>query len=228
SASSHWYSAPQPVVTPTETELHKLAQLLRYSSNIALMCGSGCAGAHDELLAFAEKLKAPIIHAMRGKEHVEYDNPYDVGMTGLIGFSSGFHAMMNADTVILLGTQFPYRAFYPTDAKIIQIDINPASIGAHSKVDMALVGDIKTTLAALLPHLEEKTDRRFLDKALEDYRDARKGLDDLAKPSSKVIHPQYLAQRISDFADDDAIFTCDVGTPTVWAARYLKMNGKRR
>jgi pyruvate dehydrogenase (quinone) len=228
SASSHWYSAPQPVVTPTETELHKLTQLLRYSSNIALMCGSGCAGAHDELLAFAEKLKAPIIHAMRGKEHVEYDNPYDVGMTGLIGFSSGFHAMMNADTVILLGTQFPYRAFYPTDAKIIQIDINPASIGAHSKVDMALVGDIKATLAALLPHLEEKTDRRFLDKALEDYRDARKGLDDLAKPSSKVIHPQYLAQRISDFADDDAIFTCDVGTPTVWAARYLKMNGKRR
>ncbi|HBC81266.1 MAG TPA: ubiquinone-dependent pyruvate dehydrogenase, partial [Escherichia sp.] len=228
SASSHWYSAPQPVVTPAETELHKLAQLLRYSSNIALMCGSGCAGAHDELLAFAEKLKAPIIHAMRGKEHVEYDNPYDVGMTGLIGFSSGFHAMMNADTVILLGTQFPYRAFYPTDAKIIQIDINPASIGAHSKVDMALVGDIKATLAALLPYLEEKTDRRFLDKALEDYRDARKGLDDLAKPSSKVIHPQYLAQRISDFADDDAIFTCDVGTPTVWAARYLKMNGKRR
>jgi pyruvate dehydrogenase (quinone) len=149
-------------------------------------------------------------------------------MTGLIGFSSGFHTMMNADTLILLGTQFPYRAFYPTDAKIIQIDINPASIGAHSKVDMALVGDIKSTLAALLPLLEEKTDRKFLDKALSDYRDARKGLDDLAKPSDKAIHPQYLAQQISHFADDDAIFTCDVGTPTVWAARYLKMNGKRR
>ncbi len=105
--------------------------------------------------------------------------------------------MMNADTLVLLGTQFPYRAFYPTDAKIIQIDINPASIGAHSKVDMALVGDIKSTLRALLPLVEEKTDRKFLDKALEDYRDARKGLDDLAKPSEKAIHPQYLAQQIS-------------------------------
>ncbi|EJF2025137.1 pyruvate oxidase [Escherichia coli] len=199
-ATTHWYHAPQPVVTPEEEELRKLAQLLRYSSNIALMCGSGCAGAHKELVEFAGKIKAPIVHALRGKEHVEYDNPYDVGMTGLIGFSSGFHTMMNADTLVLLGTQFPYRAFYPTDAKIIQIDINPASIGAHSKVDMAL----------------------------EDYRDARKGLDDLAKPSEKAIHPQYLAQQISHFAADDAIFTCDVGTPTVWAARYLKMNGKRR
>ncbi|MFO5555602.1 ubiquinone-dependent pyruvate dehydrogenase, partial [Klebsiella pneumoniae] len=228
SASSHWYHAPLPTVTPAEEELRKLAQLIRYSSNIALMCGSGCAGAHQELVEFAAKIKAPIVHALRGKEHVEYDNPYDVGMTGLIGFSSGFHTMMNADTLILLGTQFPYRAFYPTDAKIIQIDINPGSIGAHSKVDMALVGDIKSTLKALLPLLEEKTDRHFLDKALEHYRDARKGLDDLAKPSDKAIHPQYLAQQISHFADEDAIFTCDVGTPTVWAARYLKMNGKRR
>lgn len=184
-ATTHWYHAPQPVVTPEEEELRKLAQLLRYSSNIALMCGSGCAGAHKELVEFAGKIKAPIVHALRGKEHVEYDNPYDVGMTGLIGFSSGFHTMMNADTLVLLGTQFPYRAFYPTDAKIIQIDINPASIGAHSKVDMALVGDIKSTLRALLPLVEEKTERNFLDKALEDYRDARKGLDDLAKRARK-------------------------------------------
>ncbi|WP_333894169.1 ubiquinone-dependent pyruvate dehydrogenase [Atlantibacter hermannii] len=227
-ASTHWYPAPQPVIVPEESELKKLAQVLRYSSNIALMCGSGCAGAHEPLIAFAEKLKAPIVHALRGKEHVEYDNPYDVGMTGLIGFSSGYHTLMNADTVILLGTQFPYRAFYPTDAKIIQIDINPGSIGAHSKVDIALVGDIRATLTALLPMLEEKTDRKFLDKALENYQEARKGLDDLAKPGDKQIHPQYLAQQISQFADDDAIFTCDVGTPTVWAARYLKMNGKRR
>ncbi|HCR3982182.1 TPA: ubiquinone-dependent pyruvate dehydrogenase [Kluyvera ascorbata] len=228
SASSHWYPAPHPIVTPPQSELEKLADTLKSSRNITLLCGSGCAGAHDELTAFAEKLKSPIVHALRGKEHVEYDNPYDVGMTGLIGFSSGFHAMMNADTLILLGTQFPYRPFYPSESTIIQIDINPASIGAHSKVDMALVGDVKATLSAMLPLLEEKSDRRFLDKALEHYRDARKGLDDLAKPSDKVIHPQYLAQQISRFADDDAIFTCDVGTPTVWAARYLQMNGKRR
>ncbi|MCE0799873.1 ubiquinone-dependent pyruvate dehydrogenase [Buttiauxella sp. S04-F03] len=228
-ASTHWYPAPQPIIVPPHDELKKLAQLLRYNDNIALMCGSGCAGAHEELVQFAATLKAPIVHALRGKEHVEYDNPYDVGMTGLIGFSSGFHTMMNADTLILLGTQFPYRAFYPTDAKIIQIDINPGSIGAHSKVDMALVGDIKATLAALIPLLEEKTDRSFLDKALDNYREARESLDELAQPGDgKVIHPQYVAQQISHYADEDAIFTCDVGTPTVWAARYLKMNGKRR
>ena len=228
SASTNWYPAPHPIVTPPQSELEKLAEKLKSSRNMTLLCGSGCAGAHSELTAFAEKIKSPIVHALRGKEHVEYDNPYDVGMTGLIGFSSGFHAMMNADTLILLGTQFPYRPFYPTESTIIQIDINPASIGAHSKVDMALVGDVKATLAALLPLLEEKSDRGFLDKALEHYHSARKGLDDLAKPSDKVIHPQYLAQQISRFAAEDAIFTCDVGTPTVWAARYLQMNGKRR
>lgn len=229
SASSHWYPAPAPVCVPPQAELEKLASILQGASDIALLCGSGCAGAHEPLVRFAERLKAPIVHALRGKEYVEYDNPYDVGMTGLIGFSSGFHTMMNADTLILLGTQFPYRAFYPAEANIIQIDINPASIGAHSKVDVALVGDIGETLSALLPMLEEKTDRRFLDKALADYRKARKGLDDLAKDTGDGhIHPQYLARQISQLADDDTIFTCDVGTPTVWAARYLEMNGKRR
>ncbi|WP_455915124.1 ubiquinone-dependent pyruvate dehydrogenase [Pantoea agglomerans] len=228
-ATANWYPPQLPVVQPQATEMAKLAELLNDSHNITLMCGSGCAGAHAEVVKLAETLKAPIVHALRGKEHVEYDNPYDVGMTGLIGFSSGFHAMMNADTLVLLGTQFPYRAFYPADAKIIQIDINPGSIGSHSHVDMALIGDIKTTLAALLPQLEVKQDRDFLDKALEHYVDARKELDNLATANdNQAIHPQYVAQQLSRFADDDAIFTCDVGTPTVWAARYLKMNGKRR
>ncbi|MCX0502035.1 ubiquinone-dependent pyruvate dehydrogenase [Erwinia billingiae] len=228
-ATANWYPPQLPVVQPQATEMARLAELLNDSQNITLMCGSGCAGAHAEVVKLAETLKAPIVHALRGKEHVEYDNPYDVGMTGLIGFSSGFHAMMNADTLVLLGTQFPYRAFYPADAKIIQIDINPGSIGSHSHVDMALIGDIKTTLAALLPQLEVKQDRDFLDKALEHYVDARKELDNLATANDKqAIHPQYVAQQLSRFADDDAIFTCDVGTPTVWAARYLKMNGKRR
>jgi pyruvate dehydrogenase (quinone) len=228
-ATANWYPPQLPVVQPQATEMAKLAELLNDSHNITLMCGSGCAGAHAEVVKLAETLKAPIVHALRGKEHVEYDNPYDVGMTGLIGFSSGFHAMMNADTLVLLGTQFPYRAFYPADAKIIQIDINPGSIGSHSHVDMALIGDIKTTLAALLPQLEVKQDRDFLDKALEHYVNARKELDNLATANdNQAIHPQYVAQQLSRFADDDAIFTCDVGTPTVWAARYLKMNGKRR
>jgi len=228
-ATADWYPPQHPVIQPPAGEMARLVEALNQAKNITLMCGSGCAGAHQEVVQLAATLKAPVVHALRGKEHIEYDNPYSVGMTGLIGFSSGYHAMMNADTLVLLGTQFPYRAFYPADAKIIQIDINPGSIGAHSHVDMALLGDIKSTLTALLPQLEEKTDRHFLDKALEHYADARKSLDDLATANDKqAIHPQYLARQISHYASEDAIFTCDVGTPTVWAARYLEMNGKRR
>lgn len=228
-ATPDWYPPQLPVIQPPASEITKLAELLNGSKNITLMCGSGCAGAHAEVMKLAETLKAPVVHALRGKEHVDYDNPYNVGMTGLIGFSSGFHAMMNADTVVLLGTRFPYRAFYPAGANIIQIDIDPGSIGAHSHVDMALVGDIHSTLTALLPHLDVKQDRDFLDKALKHYEEARRSLDDLATANDKqAIHPQYVAQQLSHFADEDAIFTCDVGTPTVWAARYLKMNGKRR
>jgi pyruvate dehydrogenase (quinone) len=228
-ATAKWYPPQLPLVLPNLSEMEKLVEVLNGAKNITLMCGSGCAGAHDEVVKLAETLKAPVVHALRGKEHIEWDNPYSVGMTGLIGFSSGYHAMMNADTLILLGTQFPYRAFYPTDANIIQIDINPGSIGAHCQVDMALVGDIKTTLTALLPKLQEKSDRKFLDKALKHYQEARKDLDGLATLNDKkAIHPQYLAQQISRFADADAVFTCDVGTPTVWACRYLQMNGQRR
>lgn len=228
-ANPAWYPPQLPQVLPQAAELAQLADTLNQASNITLLCGSGCAGAHPEVVKLAETLKAPIVHALRGKEHIEYDNPYDVGMTGLIGFSSGFHAMMNAETLVLLGTQFPYRAFYPEKARIIQIDINPGSLGSHCHVDEAYVGDVKTTLQALLPQLTSKTDRSHLDSALEHYVDARKSLDELAQPNDKQpIHPQYLAQQISHYASEDAIFTCDVGTPTVWAARYLKMNGKRR
>ncbi|PIJ51293.1 pyruvate oxidase [Erwinia sp. OLTSP20] len=228
-AHTAWYPPAAPLVIPDYDELSRLASELNQAGNIALMCGSGCAGAHAEVIELAKTLKAPVVHALRGKEHLEYDNPYDVGMTGLIGFSSGYHAMMNADTLLLLGTQFPYRAFYPEKAKIIQIDINPASLGSHCHPDMALVGDIKSTLSALLPRLTLKTDSRFLDNALAHYADSRKALDELASANDKqAIHPQYLAHQISELAADDAIFTCDVGTPTVWAARYLKMNGKRR
>nr|MBA2814988.1 Pyruvate dehydrogenase [ubiquinone] [Candidatus Pantoea persica] len=181
------------------------------------------------MVALAEKLQAPIVHVLRGKEHLEHDNPYDVCMTGLIDFSSGYHAMMNADTLVLLGTKFPYHAFYPEQARIIQIDINPGSLGAHCHVDEACVGGVQPTLQALLPLLENKRDRHHLDSALEHYVDARKALDELATANDmQAIHPQYLAQQISHYASDDAVFTCDVGTPTFWAARYLKMNGRRR
>ncbi len=178
----------------------------------------------------AGKLNAPIVHALRGKEFIEYDNPYDVGMTGLLGFSSGYQAMMASDTVLMLGTDFPYQQFYPEHAKIIQIDLRGEQIGRRTKVDLGLVGDVQATLQAVLPALQDKTDRNHLDSCLEHYRRARKGLDDLAsgQPGKKPIHPQFVARMIDEVAAEDAIFTCDVGTPTIWASRYLTMNGRRR
>ena len=197
-----------------------------------MLCGSGCQNAHKQLIALAERLKAPVVHALKGKEHVEWENPYDVGMTGLIGFSSGYYAMLDCDILLMLGTDFPYRQFYPQDrrVRIAQVDLRPEIIGRRAPVDIGAVGDVRATIEALLPRLEEKGDSRHLDLAREHYRKARKGLDDLAVPKSgkPPIHPQQIAKVISDLAADDAVFTCDVGLPTVWAARYLAMNGKRR
>jgi pyruvate dehydrogenase (quinone) len=225
------YQKPvQALIRPFDRDLDRLAELLNESNRITLLCGAGCAGAHDELLKLGETLKAPMVHALRGKEYVEYDNPYDVGMTGLIGFSSGYYAMLGCDVLVMLGTDFPYRQFYPTDAKIVQVDIRGEKLGNRAPVTMGLVGDVKSTIAALLPRLQQKSDQTFLDKALRHYSAARKELDDqtVGHAGRKPIHPQYLTRMLSDAAATDAIFTCDVGMPTVWAARYLKMNGKRR
>ena len=219
-----------PVVVPAATEIQALADVLNNAGRVTLFCGRGCAGAHAPLMQLAEVLKSPIVHALGGKEHVEYDNPYDAGMTGFIGFSSGYKAMHACDVLLMLGTDFPYKQFFPTDAKIAQIDIRPENLGRRCKLDLGLVGDVGATLEALLPKLTMKTNRKHLDEAVADYKDVRVGLDDLAKgtPGNKPIHPQYLAKVINDTATDDAVFTFDVGTPTIWAARYLKMNGKRR
>lgn len=223
---------PQPKfsVTPDEDSILRLADLLNAGKKVTLLGGAGCAGARQELIALAEKLKAPIVHALRGKEFIEYDNPYDVGMTGLLGFSSGYRAMMHCDTLLLVGTDFPYSQFYPQDAKIAQIDIRGEQIGRRCKVDVGIVGDVSSTIKALLPKLIERRESDHLDDAVEHYRKARKDLDFLANEASltSTIHPQYLTQVVDELADDDAIFTGDVGTPTVWAARYLKMNGRRR
>jgi len=199
-------------------------------ASASLLCGRGTAGAHDELIALADALKSPIVHALGGKEFVEYDNPFDVGMTGLIGFSSGYHAMEDCDTLLMLGTDFPYRQFYPEEAKIAQVDIRPGNIGRRCRVDLGVVGDVGETLRALLPRIEPKRVRGHLDRCLAHYARAREGLDELAeiKPGHELIHPQQVSRLVSELAEDDAVFTCDVGTPTVWAARYLKMNGKRR
>lgn len=219
-----------PVVCPPADDLARLADMLNNAGKVTLMCGSGCAGAHDEVVRLAGMLKAPVVHALRGKEHLEWENPHTVGMTGLIGFSSGYHAMMSADVVLLLGTQFPYRAFYPRNATIAQVDIDGGSIGRHSHVDLGVVGGVRVTLSALFPLIKQKTDARFLDRALAHYAKTRAEFNALADPGKreKDLHPQYVAQRVSDLADDDAVFLCDVGTPTIWAARYLRMNGQRR
>ncbi|EFQ63658.1 pyruvate dehydrogenase (cytochrome) [Pseudomonas fluorescens WH6] len=225
-----WPTLHAPRTLPAEADLEQLSEILSSSEKVTLLCGSGCAGAHAQVVALADTLGAPVVHALRGKEHVEWDNPFDVGMTGLIGFSSGYHAMLNCDTLIMLGTDFPYRQFYPTDAKIIQIDRDPQALGRRATLDLGIAADVSETLDALLPRLTRKTDRSFLDTSLKHYEKARQGLDDLAQPSkaNRPIHPQYVARLLSELADDDAIFTADVGSPTVWAARYLKMNGKRR
>jgi pyruvate dehydrogenase (quinone) len=219
----------KPVVRPADPELDALAALLNAGKRVTLLCGRGCAGAHSELLQLADALKSPIVHALGGKEFVEFDNPYDVGMTGLIGFSSGYAAMMACDTLLMLGTGFPYTQFYPHEATIAQVDLRPSELGRRCRIELGLVGDVGATLRALLPRLKPKTDRSFLDASLKHYAKARAGLDELATgKAGGPLHPQYLARTISAAATDDAIFTADVGTPTIWAARYLAMNGRRR
>jgi pyruvate dehydrogenase (quinone) len=217
-------------IRPSDEQIARTAGILNESRKVTIFGGAGCAGAHNELMELAGKLKAPIVHALRGKEFIEYDNPFDVGMTGLLGFSSGYRAMMDCDTLLMLGTDFPYQQFYPEKATIIQVDIRGEQIGRRAKVDLGVVGDVKTTLQALLPNLTEKTDDQHLSASIQHYQKARAALDDLAvgETGQKSIHPQYVAKVINELAGKDAIFTCDVGTPTIWAARYLAMNGRRR
>src|SRR5882762_5134085 len=224
------FPEPKPSVCPSEDELALLAKVLNDSKRTTILAGAGCAGAHQELIELAGKLKAPIVHAMRGKEFIEYDNPFDVGMTGLLGFSSGYHAMMNCDVLLMIGTDFPYQQFFPKDATVIQIDVRGEQLGRRTKVDHGFIGDAKTTISALLPKLDQNKSETHLQTSLEHYRKARKGLDELATDGQgrKPIHPQYLARVLDKLATKGAIFSCDVGTPTIWAARYLTMNGKRR
>src|ERR1700726_1164122 len=183
----------QVVATPTRVDVDRLAALFNSDGRVTLLCGSGCEGAREEVLALADRLKAPIVHAFRGKEHVEWDNPFDVGMTGLIGFSSGYYAMLDCDILLMLGTDFPYRQFYPRGAgvRIAQVDIRAEQIGRRAAVDLAVVGDVRATTEALLPLLQQKRDGSHLEQAQQHYAKARKGLDDLARggPGKGPIHP---------------------------------------
>ena len=219
-----------PVMRPDEESLAAAAQVLNAAGRVTILAGAGCAGAHDQLIALAEALKAPVVHAFRGKEFVEYDNPYDVGMTGLIGFSSGYRAMEHCDALVMLGTDFPYRPFYPEDIPVIQVDVRGERIGRRTPVQFPLVGTVRDTVDALLPMITPKTDTGHLDRMTAHYRRARGRLDKLARDrrNDSPLHPQYVAATIDRLAAADAVFTADVGTPCIWAARYLHMNGTRR
>ncbi len=233
-SSAGWKVRPvlktESVLRPDDRSLAAAADVLNQSNRVTILAGAGCAGAHGELVKIAAALKAPVVHTLRGKEFVEYDNPYDVGMTGLIGFSSGYRAMEHCDALLMLGTDFPYRPFYPEGVPVIQVDVRGEQIGRRVPAEVALVGTVRDTIDALLPLLATKNDSEHLDRMTTHYRRARVRLDRLATEGSGAspLHPQFVAATIDRLAADDAIFIPDVGTPTIWAARYLHMNGKRR
>jgi pyruvate dehydrogenase (quinone) len=211
------FPPPSPTVCPSEKEIATLAKLLNQQKKFTIFGGAGCAGAHKELIELAGKLNAPIVHALRGKEFIAYDNPFDVGMTGLLGVASGYYAMMDCDVLLLLGTDFPYQQFFPKEATIVQIDIRGEQLGRRTKVDLGFVGDTKATLTALLPKLNQNKDDTHLKASLENYRRTSKGLEELSAAGSgkTPMHPQYVTRVLDELAAKDAIFTCDVGTPTI-------------
>jgi pyruvate dehydrogenase (quinone) len=217
---------------PVDEELTAAADLLNASQRVTILAGAGCAGAHAELLEAARVLQAPIVHTLRGKEHVEYDNPFDVGVTGLLGFESGYRAMESCDALLVLGADFPYRDFYPKNVPVVQVDVRGEQIGRRLPVEYPLVGTVKDTLAVLLPRLtaKEADERNHLGRMRQHYVRTRKDLDKLARADHNrtPLHPQYLTQTVSEVASEDAIFIPDVGSPIIWSARYLAMNGRRR
>lgn len=229
-----WTTRPvrptRSIVRPDEESVRRAADILNAAERVTILGGAGVAGAHDALIELASTLQAPIVHALRGKEFIEYDNPFDVGMTGLLGFASGYKAIKEADTLLMLGTDFPYQQFYPEGATVIQVDIRGRHLGRRTPIDLGLRGSVADTLAALQPLLRPKNNRDHLDRSLRHYRKTRATLDSLAvnDRDKTPIRPEYVAALANRLASDDAVFTCDVGSPVVWAARYLTMNGRRR
>ncbi|MEO6794066.1 MAG: ubiquinone-dependent pyruvate dehydrogenase [Mycobacterium sp.] len=218
------------VCHPDERALGAAAVILNTATKVTILAGAGVAGAHDQVIELAGMLQAPIVHALRGKEYIEYDNPHDVGMTGLLGFASGYKAIAEADVLLMLGTDFPYQQFYPDRAQIIQVDIRGRNLGRRAPIDLGLRGTVADTVAALRPLLARKVDRTHLDRSLGHYGKTRKRLDALASNDRDrtPIRPEYVAAVANRLAADDAVFTVDVGSPVVWAARYVTMNGRRR
>src|ERR1700743_2906340 len=219
-----------PVVTPTKTDLNVLASLLDQHHKITIFCGIGAAEAHDEVVELSQKLNAAVAYSFRAKMDIQYDNPNEIGMTGLLGLPAAFHSMHESDLLIMLGTDFPYTAFMPTTCKIVQIDIKAERIGRRAKVDMGLCGSVKDTLTALLPLVQQKNDDSFLKAQLKIYADVKEKMqtyvDDHGKKNS--INPEFVASAIDKIAAADAIFTVDTGMSCVWGSRYINATGKRK
>jgi pyruvate dehydrogenase (quinone) len=219
-----------PQVRPCDEDLARLADLLNKGKRVTLFCGAGCAGAHDEVVALADKLKAPVGYSFRGKEWIECDNPNAVGMTGLLGWGAAYKAMHGCDVLLLLGTDFPYETFMPTNPKIAQVDVRAERLGRRSKLDLGLCGDIREAIRALLPLVKPTTDRTFLDAMLEQHTVARRKLRAYVDHVGKLrpIHPEYVAATVNELAAQDAVFTVDTGMCAVWGARYLEAAKNRR
>ena len=219
-----------PQVRPCDGDLGRLADLINKAKTVTLFCGAGCAGAHDEVVALADKLKAPVGYSFRGKEWIEYDNPSAVGMTGLLGWGAAYKAMNGCDVLLLLGTDFPYESFMPANPKIAQVDIRAERLGRRSKLDLGLCGDIRETIRGLLPLVKPATDRTFLDRMLEQQQVAKRKLRAYVEHVGKrrPIHPEYVAATVNELAAQDAVFTVDTGMCCVWGARYLEAARNRR
>jgi pyruvate dehydrogenase (quinone) len=226
----HRIFPPRPAIRPSLNDLRKLAKLLDESDRVTLFGGAGCADAHREVLGLAERLKAPVAYSFRGKEFLEHDNPYATGMTGLLGTESGHYSLEKADLIFLLGTDFPYTAWYPKKPKIVQLDIRAEHLGRRSKLELGLMGDVKATVEELLPLLKQKKNDKHLKACLEKSRETRKSLERHAagNPQAGPLAPEYLTSALSEICADDAIFTVDTGMTAVWAARYLRMKRGQR
>lgn len=219
----------RPVVHPDAREAAELVAAINAADTVTLFCGAGAGDAREQVLALAEKIKAPVGHAFGGKMHIQYDNPFDVGMSGLLGYGACHDAMHDADLLILLGTDFPYTEFLPA-GNVAQVDIDATHIGRRTTVRHPVVGDVGATIETILPHLEEKTDRSFLDRMLRKHaKTLEKVVEAYTRDVDKhtPIHPEYLAAVLDELAADDAVFTVDTGMCNVWAARYLTPKGRR-
>jgi pyruvate dehydrogenase (quinone) len=220
---------PRARVLPSDADLDILAKLVNKHPRITIFCGIGAKDAHDEVVSLSQKINAPVGYSFRGKMSIQYDNPNEVGMTGLLGLPSAYHSMQESSLLLLLGTDFPYTPFMPTDCEIVQVDIAPENIGRRAKVSLGLHGSVKDTLTALLPLIEQKTDDSFLKAQLEVYAEVKKNMQTYVEDSGTKdnIHPELVSAALDKLADDDAIFTVDTGMSCVWGARYINATGKR-